>query len=295
MKALIVPPDGTDLQWQRAPLAAPDYQRLLTAVRHLESPGLAARLSNYIGMPVEKALAGLPESWVKPVTRLTQEALGKALDAALLTLPAGKVPRPAPKFGHKLLAGLSGAVGGSFGIASLALELPVSATLMLRAIAATAHEHGEDLDDPRVRLACLEVFALGGSSRADDNAEIGYYAVRAFLSKTLEESAKHLVKKGLAKEGAPVLVKFLHAVAQRFSVQVSQKLAVQSLPVLGAASGATVNVIFMDHFQKTAEAHFTLRRLERRYGRERIQAAYRQVVGTPAWGDATGRRRGDGL
>lgn len=276
MNELIEKPAEALLEWQHPPLSATELQALLEAVRQLENPGLAARLSHYIGMPVEKALAGLPEGLVKPVTRLTQEALSKALDAALLTLPVGG-RKPSRRSVHAIMAGFSGALGGSFGIASLALELPVSATLMLRAIAATAREHGEDLDDPRTKLACLEVFALGGKSGADDGAEVGYYAVRAFLSKTLEESAKHLVKKGLTKEGAPVLVKFIHAIAQRFSVQVTQKFALQALPAIGAVSGATVNVIFMDHFQRTARAHFTVRRLERLYGRERIRRLYGEI------------------
>jgi len=120
----------------------------------------------------------------------------------------------------------------------------------------------------------MEVFALGGKSKSDDNTDIGYYAVRAFLSKTMEESAKHVMKKGLASEGAPALVKFINTISQRFSVQVSQKFALQSLPAIGAVSGATVNVIFISHFQNMAQAHFMVRRLEQIYGPERIRKMY---------------------
>ncbi|GAB6068763.1 EcsC family protein [Methylothermus subterraneus] len=258
------------IQWQRAPLTAADYQRLAEAMRFLENPGLVARLSNSIGMPVERALAHLPKEWVKPINYLTREALSRAWEVALWTLPSAKISHSA----HKVLAGLSGALGGSFGLPSLALELPVSATLMLRAIAATARELGEDLRDPEAKLACLEVFALGGKAKTGDAAETGYYAVRAALAKALEESLRHLMKKGLAKESAPVLIKLIDAIAQRFSVQVTQKFALQTLPAIGAVSGAAINFIFMDHFQKTAQAHFTLRQLERIYGRERIRQAY---------------------
>lgn len=256
-----------------ASLASADYQKLVEAVRYLEKPNLAVRLSNYIGMPVEKAFASLPEGLGVPITRLTREALSRALDIALMTLPTSETFRPI-QITHKFLVGLSGALGGSFGIAGLAIELPLSATLMLRAIAAIARELGEDLNNPEAKLACMEVFALGSGSKAGNAAEIGYYAVRAFLSKTLEESAKHLIKKGLTKEGAPALVKFIEAVARRFSIQVTQKLALQTLPALGAASGAAVNLIFMEHFQSTARAHFTIRHLERVYGRHLIQQAY---------------------
>ena len=276
MNQIVALPEQVPVQWRQAPMTAADYQALSEAMRLLENPGLTAKLSNYIGMPVEKALAMLPQNLVKPVTLITRQALGRAMDAALLTLPA-EYTAPSNRMGHKLLAGLSGALGGSFGIASLALELPLSATLMLRAIAAIAREHGEDLDDPRARLACMEVFALGGKSRSDDNSDVGYYAVRAFLSKTLEESAKHVMKKGLAKEGAPALVKFINAVSQRFSVQVSQKFALQSLPAIGAVSGATVNVVFVSHFQEMAQAHFTIRRLERIYGQDRIRHVWKSL------------------
>ncbi len=276
MNQIVALPEQVPVQWRQAPMTASDYQALSEAMRLLENPGLTAKLSNYIGMPVEKALAMLPQNLVKPVTLITRQALGRAMDAALLTLPA-EYTAPSNRMGHKLLAGLSGALGGSFGIASLALELPLSATLILRAIAAIAREHGEDLDDPRARLACMEVFALGGKSRSDDNSDVGYYAVRAFLSKTLEESAKHVMKKGLAKEGAPALVKFINAVSQRFSVQVSQKFALQSLPAIGAVSGATVNVVFVSHFQEMAQAHFTIRRLERIYGQDRIRHVWQSL------------------
>jgi len=273
MNQIVALPDSAPIRWQRAPLTAADYQALSEAMELLEHPGLTAKLSNYIGMPVEKALAMLPENLAKPVTLITREALSKAMDAALLTLPP-EPSLPSASMTHKVLAGLSGALGGSFGIASLAVELPVSATLMLRAIAAIAREHGEDLSDPKVKLACMEVFAMGGKSSSDDNTEVGYYAVRAFLSKTVEESAKHVLHKGMVKEGAPALVKFINAVAQRFSVQVSQKFALQSLPAIGAVGGASVNVVFLSHFQNMARAHFTVRRLERIYGSDRIRQVY---------------------
>jgi hypothetical protein len=39
-----------------------------------------------------------------------------------------------------------------------------------------------------------------------------------------------------------------------------------------------VNAIFMRHFEDVAHGHFTIRRLERRYGRETVEAAYRALA-----------------
>jgi EcsC protein family len=56
------------------------------------------------------------------------------------------------------VAGLSGVLGagGTFGLAALPVELPVSTTIMLRSIADIARSEGEDLSDPETALACVE-------------------------------------------------------------------------------------------------------------------------------------------
>jgi len=54
------------------------------------------------------------------------------------------------------------------------------------------------------------------------------------------------------------------------------------VPIIGAVSGATINVIFMEHFQRIAKGHFTLRRLERIYGSAHIRHHYTQLAAAPA-------------
>jgi len=58
---------------------------------------------------------------------------------------------------------------------------------------------------------------------------------------------------------------------------VTQKAAAQALPILGALGGAAVNYVFIDHFQEVARAHFTVRRLERGYGKEPIRIEYERI------------------
>jgi hypothetical protein len=58
--------------------------------------------------------------------------------------------------------------------------------------------------------------------------------------------------------------------------------AASMVPVLGAVGGATLNVIFADHFHRVARGHFTVRRLERIYGTETIQQLYQQFARAPA-------------
>jgi len=173
---------------------------------------------------------------------------------------------------------MSGAVGGFFGLPGLIVELPISTTLMLRSIAAIARGEGEDLSSRDTQLACLTVFALGGRSRGDNAAETAYYAVRAALTRTLSEAAQFVAERGIAEEGAPVVIRVMANFASRFGVIVTDKAAAEMVPVLGALGGAAINLLFISHFQAAARGHFTVRRLERKYGGEFVKREYEKVL-----------------
>jgi hypothetical protein len=175
---------------------------------------------------------------------------------------------------HTIAAGAMGAVGGAFGIPALAAELPVTTTIMLRSIADIARSEGHSVRTPRTQLACLEVFALGGPGRGDDASETGYFAVRMALARAVSEAAEHIAFRGMASEGAPALVRLVTAIAARFGIPVTQKILAQAVPVVGAAAGATINVLFMQHFQDAARGHFTVLRLEDVYGADSVKRAY---------------------
>jgi len=250
-----------------------DLVRLKFAKDLLENPGLAAKLTNVIGLPFEKAFDYLPEKWSGTIQNITKESLTHALDVAVKTINHNE-KKPSSNILHKFLVAASGGIGGAFGLPALAIELPATTVIMFRSIADIARSEGEDVQRIETRLACLEVFALGGSSEKDNAAESGYYAVKTLLAKQVSEAAKYIVEKGIAEEGAPVLIRLITTIASRFGVVVSQKAAVSAVPVIGAAGGALINSIFMDHFQNMARGHFIMRGLERKYGSETIQRKY---------------------
>lgn len=260
-------------------LAPHDLAELRKAKKLLEHPGFVARVSSVVGAPVEKSLSVLPGFVTRFIGYLTRKAVGKAFDSALYTLREprpGKAQKPSNR-SHKLAAMTSGAVGGAFGLPALVIELPVATTIMLRSIADVARSQGEDLRTPEAKLQCIQVLALGGRGKGDDAAETGYFAARAGLARAVGEAAKHLAARQAGAKGAPALVRVISAVAARFSVVVSEKAAVQAVPLVGALGGATINALFISHYQDMARGHFTVRRLERAYGTEAVQAAYAQV------------------
>jgi hypothetical protein len=243
------------------------------AHQHLEHPSFAARLCNVIGTPIEQALNLLPKRWHQRVDRAAEASIRKAMDFAVRTLD--KAPaEPAHNTYHKVLAFTTGAVGGLLGPVALAVELPIITLFMLRAIADIARSEGEDLNALDARLACVEVFALGGRSGDDTAADTGYYGLRATL-------AFHFT--GLIEYGAinadtiPAGVDLIRGIATRFGAAISDDLAMQMIPIAGAVSGALLNLVFMQHFQDVARGHFTLRRLERKYGSDMVRKSYEKA------------------
>jgi hypothetical protein len=65
----------------------------------------------------------------------------------------------------------------------------------------------------------------------------------------------------------------LSGVAARWGVVLGEKFAAQSMPLAGAAAAVALNTAFLQHYRRLGRAHFTIRRLERLHGRERVRAA----------------------
>jgi hypothetical protein len=270
-------------------LSPEDRAALQRAVSELERTSLAIRLSAILGEQARTLASFIPAPLADMANRAAQAAIRLSLNLALKSL-AGKPLQDRRRL-HKSLAVFAGAAGGAFGVSSLPIELPFSTTILLRSVADIARAEGHDLEDPRAVLACLEVFALGRAAsegrdhfrdndaqnaRLKDGAylETGYFALRAILAKSVSEAASCLAGRGTASMAAPALVRFVAQIGTHFGVAVSEKLAAQSVPLIGAAGGAAINYAFADHFQAIARGHFTVMRLERRYGERIVRAEY---------------------
>ena len=262
-------------------LSEPDRKALELAVNNLENPNFAARLADYAGVPVNRVLSILPKFANSQLSAMVRSAVMKGLDVAIDTLDADDPKQPPLTGFSSFLAGVTGGVSGLFGFAALPIELPLTTTFMLRAIASIARHEGEDLSQIEARLACLEVFAFG-AKRPIGQIDVGYYAARALLSKYTNEIAAFVAERGAVDVSAPVVTSLVSEIVSRFGLVVSDKAAAGALPILGAVGGATVNVIFMDHFQRIAKGHFALRRLERAYGGATVRQLYAELAAKPA-------------
>ena len=180
-----------------------DLASLRRAVQSLEHPGLAARLTNMVGKPIELIGYALPASASHAISAATSK--GSRSPSRWRWGLCTRAPHAGSRLFHKALATASGAAGGAFGLATLPIELPVSTIIMLRSIAEIARSEGEDLSEPETALSCVQVFALGGRPGSADASESGYFAVRGMLAKSVTEAARFIAERGVIEEGGPLL------------------------------------------------------------------------------------------
>lgn len=214
------------------------------ARRYLKAGGLAMELLNAVGGKAEGLIERLPKPVRSRMDRITLAALNRAFDAA--SRSRGVLANRGDWF-NRALSTASGAAGGLAGFAGAAVELPVTVTLLLRAIMDIAAEHGFDPDSEEARTEALHVFATAGPFSGDEGADLGLIAARMTIT---GQTVQTLIAK----------------VAPKLSASLAQKMAAQAVPILGAFAGATINYSFASYYQEIARVQFGLMRLSHETG-----------------------------
>lgn len=255
------------------------------AAQFFSDPGTMATSLAWISEPIEKLEQKLPAEVRQTIALASKSAVEKALVTAVNTMPDNvsttsdaDMDSQRSNWLHKGATTITGAVGGFFGFAALPLELPLTTIIVLRGILDQARVHGHDLTDVETRLEALTVFTMGTASPKDDSNESGYLAARVALASAVTSAASFLAGASsqpltelIEKGAAPALVKLIAQVAKSFEIRVTQKLASDLVPVIGAISGSAMNYAFTDFYCRAANYHFGLRKLEKNYGEEVIQ------------------------
>jgi hypothetical protein len=211
------------------------------AKRHKGASGLGMQVLGMVGGSAEALLDKLPTAVKDRLDGATRAALEGAFSAATRSR---SLVADRSDWLNTALATAMGAAGGFGGLPGALAELPVTVTVLLRAIQGIAAEHGFDPDDEAVKIDCLQVFATAGPMHLDDGAETGFVATRFAVT---GQSLNALIAK----------------VAPRLSAVLGQKLAAQAAPVLGAVAGAAINYAFTSYYQEMARVHFGLKKLAR--------------------------------
>lgn len=259
-----------------------DYNILSNAKSKLENLGLIMQGLNIVGNQLEKGIKLIPKKQLNWISGKVNNVLIAIIEANLRTLSKGKIKTSPSNKTYKAAVFASGFGFGFLGAFGFAADLMLSTKFMMRSIMDIARSKGEDINEIETQLSCLQVFALGGNSKDDDGIETSYYGTRIALSSAIKMASMYVAENGIAKIlekmalGSP-LMKVISKIASRYEVAAVEKFAVEGIPIAGAVGGATINWIFINHFQRIAEAHFTVRQLERKYGAEFIQEKYNEI------------------
>jgi hypothetical protein len=227
--AELVDPSALDLEAELDQLAR----------RYRGASGPVIELLNLLGGSAENLLDRLPEKVRVQLDSATEAALFAAMRAAH---KSRDVVSDQPGWFHGALTTVMGAAGGMGGLPTALAELPLTTTVLLRDIQGVAVSHGFDPDAESVQFDCVQVFASAGPLAHDDGADMAFLATR------------------MALRGASMQA-LIAKVAPRLAHVLGQKLAAQSVPVLGAVAGAATNYAYASYYRDMAHVHFRLRRL----------------------------------
>lgn len=226
---------------------------------HEEAGGLGMQLVGMVGGGAEKLIGRLPQGYRSSLDRISLVALERAMGMAAASR---KVMRDRGDGFNRALATVSGAAGGFFGAAGAMVELPATVAMLMRALLGVAAEHGLDPDSDEVRRECLRIFATAGPMSDDDGTDLGLLAAKLSIT-------------------GQTLSSLIARVAPRVAATMGPKLLAQSVPVLGAVAGGSINYAFSRYYQQLAHVHFGVMRLSAETGipREALVEALRIEIG----------------
>jgi len=230
------------------------------AERQRRAQSLLMRVVTFAGGQVEDGMKMLPKGFRDQLEAAARGALTQSYDMAGRTRGTGLLARQVNSDrAHRVIATISGALGGLGGLPTALAELPIATTVIFRAVQGVAAAYDEDPADPATRLECLRVFGAGGQGEEDDGVDTTFIGARIGLT-------------------GPALHKLIAKVAPKFAAVLSQKLAAQAVPVIGAAAGAGTNYAFVDYYIEMAHVHFGLRRLTAVHGERHVLDLFHKVL-----------------
>ena len=239
-----------------AALSADEFVALSRAAGdYLATKGKLMSTLEQAGNFIQSGLHRLPGNVQQMVADRARDGLQLAFRSAILGLDGPS--RDAAAGGYRLGGMLSGALGGFGGLATTLAELPVTTGLIMRSVASIARAEGLDLADEEVRATCIEVFAFGGPLDEDDDADLAFWTARL---------------------GGRQVAQMMVAAAARFAPTMAAKIGAQAMPVLGAAVGAGLNLVYMDFYQRMARVVFALLPIERVHDRAMVRSCFASVV-----------------
>ena len=214
-------------------------------------PSTAAKWLGRAAAPVDKAIrAAFSEETIEnalsEANKLASKTLREDIDAPLPAdlEAADKIANSSRKWAIGM-AGASGASAGATGFVGLALDIPFTVTMALRAIRRIGAAYGYQTEAEAEFAMRVLAAAASNTGHEKDNA---LAALEADYEGEISNAA---ASRGMiAKEGAVFATRGLAASLAR---NLAGRKAAQAIPVIGAAIGAAASASFLDDVSTAAQ------------------------------------------
>lgn len=153
------------------------------------------------------------------------------------------------------LGGATGAVFGIAGAAGLVADIPTLLTLAFRTIYRTGLCYGEELPETGARRLGIGIFALVSANSMEEK-QTALAALNAESEGTdaaWRDGIERVTERELAKEAT---IYSLQNLARSIGLNLGQRKAAGSIPILGAAVGGAVNAWYLNDVARTARYVF---------------------------------------
>ncbi len=159
------------------------------------------------------------------------------------------------------IATAEGAATGAAGLAGMALDIPAIITLSFRTINKIALCYGFENDSDDEDQIVLSILSVAGANSTEEK-EQALASLENAISISHKKVAGKTLENEVTKEAAKILIK---ALTKQLGINLTKRKALQAVPVIGAAVGASVNGYFIKDTGWAARRIYQERWLKEKY------------------------------
>jgi uncharacterized protein (DUF697 family) len=159
------------------------------------------------------------------------------------------------------IASAEGAATGAAGLAGMALDIPAIITLSFRTINKIALCYGFENNSDEENQIVLSILSVAGANSVTEKEQ----ALAALEDMVANNPHKKLAGKTLENEAAKLIITTL---TKQLGINLTKRKALQAVPVIGAAVGASVNGYFIKDTGWAARRIYQERWLKEKYKAE---------------------------
>lgn len=151
----------------------------------------------------------------------------------------------------KGIAIAEGGITGTTGIFGMAVDIPSIITLALRTIQKIALCYGYKCDTEAEKIFVFQIMSAASSNSINEKTA-AIVALRQIEVAIIKNTWKKLAEQAANKQAIPVFVMCIKNLAKQLGVNITKRKALQTIPIVGAGVGATMNAAYISDITEAA-------------------------------------------